>query len=126
MQRVEHAVYGLPGAPEGFVALAEGLASTEAERWVRTTQADRIVTTVNTERLALDLVRAGMGRMVMPTFAGDDETGLVRLSRRGTIRRCAGRWRRWSGCCAATAPPPRRPVQAPRRTRAPATAPLEG
>ena len=80
VQRVEHAVYGLPGAPEGFVALAEGLASTEAERWVRTTQADRIVTTVNTERLALDLVRAGMGRMVMPTFAGDDETGLVRLS----------------------------------------------
>lgn len=77
---VSYAIYGLPVAPEGFLALAEGLASTPAERWLRAHHAGDIVTSVNTERLALDLARAGMGRLVMPTFAGDDATGLVRLS----------------------------------------------
>jgi DNA-binding transcriptional LysR family regulator len=80
VQDVTYAVYGLADAPDGFVALAEGMASTPAERWLRETHPDRIITTVNTERLALDLVRAGMGRIVLPTFAGDDGTGLVRLS----------------------------------------------
>jgi DNA-binding transcriptional LysR family regulator len=80
VQDVRYAVYGLPDACDGYIALAEGLASTPAERWLRATHADRIVTTVNTERLALDLARAGMGRIVLPTFAGDDGTGLSRLS----------------------------------------------
>jgi DNA-binding transcriptional LysR family regulator len=78
--RIDYAVYGRPDAPDGFIALTEGLASTPAERWLRATHPDRIVTSVNTERLALDLARAGMGRMVMPIFAGADDSGLVRLS----------------------------------------------
>ncbi len=77
---ITYAVYGLTADVQGFVALAEGLASTPAERWLRANHADQIVTTVNTERLALDLARAGMGRMVMPIFAGADGTGLQRLS----------------------------------------------
>jgi DNA-binding transcriptional LysR family regulator len=78
--RISYAVFGKSETVQGFIALAEGLASTPAERWLRTNHADGIVTTVNTERLALDLARSGMGRMVMPVFAGADETGLVRLS----------------------------------------------
>lgn len=80
VQRVQYAVYGLPEAPDGFIALAQDIASTQAERWLRATHPDRIATTANTERLALDLARAGVGRIVMPTFAGDDGTGLTRLS----------------------------------------------
>jgi DNA-binding transcriptional LysR family regulator len=80
MQEVTYAVYGRPGAPDAFIALAEGQASTPAERWLRANQAQRIVTTVNTERVALDLAQAGMGRIVLPTFAGDDDSGLERLS----------------------------------------------
>ncbi len=80
MQDVTYAIYGLPDAPEGFIALDESQASTPAERWLRAHHADRIATTVNTERLALDLAQAGLGRIVLPQFAGDDATGLVRLS----------------------------------------------
>jgi DNA-binding transcriptional LysR family regulator len=79
-QDVTYAVYGLPDSPDAFIALSESQASTPAERWLRTNHPDRIVTSVNTERLALDLALAGMGRLVMPTFAGDDASGLVRLS----------------------------------------------
>ncbi len=78
--RIRYAVFGKSDDVQGFIALAEGLASTPAERWLRARHADRIVTTVNTERLALDLAASGMGRMVMPIFAGADETALVRLS----------------------------------------------
>ena len=79
-QDITYAVYGLPDAPEGYIALAEEQASTPAERWLRAHHGERIVTTVNTERLALDLALQGVGRMVMPCFAGDDASGLVRLS----------------------------------------------
>lgn len=41
---------------------------------------DRIVTTASDARLELDLTRAGVGKMVLPTFIGDDENGLMRLS----------------------------------------------
>lgn len=38
------------------------------------------MTEANAMRLGLDLVRAGMGRMVMAVFAGLDATGLTQLS----------------------------------------------
>jgi DNA-binding transcriptional LysR family regulator len=78
--RLDYAIFGLPDAPEGFVTLSETLATTPAERWIRTHHSDRILTEVNTMRLGLDLVRAGMGRIVMPLFAGTDGTGLTQLS----------------------------------------------
>ncbi|GHC46740.1 LysR family transcriptional regulator [Neogemmobacter tilapiae] len=78
-QDVRYAVYGLASAPKGFIAL-DAQALTPAERWIREHHAAQIITTVNTERVALDLARAGMGRIVLPTFAGDDGTGLQRLS----------------------------------------------
>ena len=80
VQDVTYAVYGRPDAPEGFIALAEGLPSTPAERWLRATHPDVILTTVNSERLALDLAQAGLGRIVLPCFAGDAAEGLARLS----------------------------------------------
>jgi DNA-binding transcriptional LysR family regulator len=78
--RLDYAVYGRPDAPDAFVTLDEGQATTPAERWVREWPNVRIVTEVNTMRLGLDLALSGIGRIVMPVFAGADEPGLVQLS----------------------------------------------
>ena len=78
-RRIAYAEYGT-AAVTGYVALAPDLPGTPSSRWVRAHRADRIVTTVSDARLGLDLARAGVGRVVLPTFAGDAEPGLSRLS----------------------------------------------
>lgn len=77
---VAHAVYGVADAPEGFVSLTEGAPTTPAERWLRATAPGSVITTVSDARLALDLARAGLGRVILPCFAGDAEAGILRLS----------------------------------------------
>ena len=67
-------------APPGFIALSEALAVAPADRWVRGHRAGEILTEVNSMLLGLDLALAGLGRIVMPVYAGMEETGLVRLS----------------------------------------------
>ena len=56
------------------------MASTPSTRWVRTEHADEILTTVSEARLALDVALQGLGRIVLPTFIGDREDGLTRVS----------------------------------------------
>lgn len=77
---ITYAVYGAGPAVGGFVSLAEGAATTPSERWLRRNHGDEITTTASDARLALDLALAGIGRIVMPCFAGGAEAGLVRLS----------------------------------------------
>ncbi|WP_424932280.1 LysR family transcriptional regulator [Amaricoccus macauensis] len=74
-----YGVYARSADIQGFVSLGEGMADTPSERWLRETHAAEIVTTASTGLIALDLARAGLGRIVMPCFAGDQETGLMRL-----------------------------------------------
>ena len=62
------------------MALAEGVATTPSQRWLAANHAAEIVTTASDARLMLDLALAGVGRIVLPTFAGDGEPGLVRVS----------------------------------------------
>ena len=64
----------------GYVALAEGIATTPSQRWLVASHAGEIVTTASDGRLILDLALAGVGRIVLPTFAGEGEQGLVRVS----------------------------------------------
>lgn len=78
--RLDYAVFGRPEAPPGFIALSEALAVAPADRWVRGHRAGEILTEVNSMLLGLDLALAGLGRIVMPVYAGMEETGLVRLS----------------------------------------------
>ena len=78
--RAQYAIYGRDRQVTGFVALSEDQPSTPAERWLRAHHAAEIVTEVNTERLALDLACAGMGKIVLPIFAGSDDSGLIPLS----------------------------------------------
>lgn len=77
---VEYAVYGTGPEVAGYVGLGAGLADTPSQRWLAAERGSEIVTTASDMRLALDLALAGVGRVVLPTFAGDGETGIVRLS----------------------------------------------
>ncbi|RVV99376.1 LysR family transcriptional regulator [Mesobaculum littorinae] len=77
---VRYAVYGTGERVAGYVGLADEVPTTPSDRWLRATEGARIVTTASDARLALDMALAGVGRIVMPTFAGDAEAGLARLS----------------------------------------------
>ena len=77
---ITFAIYGKPGASGGFVALPNGPDATPSVRWVHETHGERIVTTASDPRLAMDLVCAGIGAMVLPTFAGDSTDDITRLS----------------------------------------------
>lgn len=80
MRIIEYAEYGTGPEVEGYVTLAERIATAPSKRWVHAERADRIVTTVSDARLELDLALQGVARIVLPTFAGDGEVGLSRLS----------------------------------------------
>ncbi|MBP7243232.1 LysR family transcriptional regulator [Amaricoccus sp.] len=77
---VGYAIYGAGPGVEGYVALSEGAPDTPSQRWLAANRGDAIVTTASDMRLALDLALAGIGRILLPTFAGDAEAGLARLS----------------------------------------------
>jgi DNA-binding transcriptional LysR family regulator len=77
---IAYAVYAASAGTGGYVALAEGVATTPSQRWLQANHAGEIVTTASEARLMLDLALAGFGRIVLPTFAGDGEPGLVRVS----------------------------------------------
>ncbi len=78
--RVDYAEYGVSASVTGYLALTEGQASTPSDRWLRANRTDRIVTGGSDPRLNADLALSGLGRVIMPTFAGDDMPGLERLS----------------------------------------------
>ena len=81
-RRTRSLTYGIYAAGlevAGYVSLGEGMASTPSERWLRAQHADEIVTTASTGLIAVDMARAGLGRIVMPCFAGDHEPGLMRV-----------------------------------------------
>lgn len=80
--RIENAEYGTAPEITGYIALAQDGASTPTARWVRANRADRIVMLASDTRLAVDLALAGIGRIVLPCFAGESVPGLQRLSPR--------------------------------------------
>jgi DNA-binding transcriptional LysR family regulator len=77
---IAFAVYAAGPQVTGYVALTEGAASTPSQRWLTANHAGEIVTTASDARLILDLALAGVGRIVLPTFVGEAEAGLVRVS----------------------------------------------
>ncbi|MFW2541091.1 LysR family transcriptional regulator [Primorskyibacter sp. 2E107] len=80
LRRIDYAVYGVAGAPDGFVTLPGTDALPPSQRWVREHHADRIATTASDTRLCLDLALSGFGRLVLPCFAGDAEADLHAFS----------------------------------------------
>ena len=77
---ITYAVFARDPSIEGFIALSTDAPSTPASRWVRANHGDKIVTTYNEGMVGLELARAGLGRMVLPVFAGSAEEDLVQVS----------------------------------------------
>ncbi len=77
---LQYAAYATDAAVAGYVTLPEGAATTPSECWVRAHHGEEIVTTASDARLALDLALVGVGRIVLPCFAGDAEEALHRVT----------------------------------------------
>ncbi|MEM8824327.1 MAG: LysR family transcriptional regulator [Pseudomonadota bacterium] len=75
---VHYAVYGQPDA-KGWIGASSDATQTPSAAWVARNHGDEIVTTVNDPRLAARLAESGLGRVVLPCFAGDARP-LQRLS----------------------------------------------
>ena len=80
LRQIDYAEFGKDQEVAGFVSLAEGASETPSARWVASERAGEIVTTVSDMRLGLELACAGVGRIVLPTFAAEDTSGLVQVS----------------------------------------------
>ena len=78
--RVTFAVYGRDESVDGWIGLASDARLTPSARWIAETHRDAVVARVNAPHIALALAQRGVGRTVLPTFAGDARPGLVRLS----------------------------------------------
>ncbi len=76
---VDYAAYARDAGVVGWIGASEDAPPVPSARWVQAHHADAIVTRVNDPRLGRDLARAGLGRIVMPCFAGDAAEGLVRV-----------------------------------------------
>ncbi|GFE50773.1 LysR family transcriptional regulator [Roseobacter cerasinus] len=77
---VDYAVYSAHEDVTGWIGPSWDAVLTPSSRWIQTHHGDEIVTKVNSPHLASALARAGVGRVVLPTFVGDRIDGLVRLS----------------------------------------------
>ncbi|PRY26378.1 LysR family transcriptional regulator [Aliiruegeria haliotis] len=78
--RIENAEYGTSEESTGYIALPQDGRLTPTARWVRDNRSDQIVMLASDTRLAVDLALQGIGRIVLPCFAGDAVPGLHRLS----------------------------------------------
>lgn len=75
LTRVHFAPYAAPGAAEGWIRVH---ADTPSARWIASSPGNSIAQEVSHPRLALDMALTGAGRVILPTFIGDAETGLER------------------------------------------------
>lgn len=78
-RRIDYAAFARDGGVTGYIA-RPGSVLTPSERWLRDSHGDEIVTTASDARLACDLAKAGLGRVILPVFAAPD--GLVQIGPR--------------------------------------------
>lgn len=84
LARVEFAPYARAPAPERWIKV---LADTPSARWLDKTVGKDVLCEVSAPRNGLDLALAGKGIALLPTFIGDQESGLQRTA--GTIAELA-------------------------------------
>ncbi len=80
LRRIDYAEFGRDDAVRGYVTQSVGAVGTPSTRWVHAERSGEIVTTVSDMRLAVELARAGVARVVLPVFAAEGISGLSRLS----------------------------------------------
>ncbi len=79
---VHYAVYAAHEGVAGWIGASHDAAQTRSAAWVTAHHGHEIVTSANEPRLAMALAEAGIGRVVLPDFAGDPRPGLVRIGGR--------------------------------------------
>ena len=79
-RQVTYAAYGRDGQTTGWIGANQDAIVTPSLAWVAHEHGGEIVTGVNDPRLGLSLAQQGVGRIVLPCFAGDIMPGLRRLS----------------------------------------------
>ncbi len=77
INKVRFAVYAKQKNTKTWVV---GLYNTPSTAWIRNTLGDSQVIEVSHPRNALDMVLAGAGKTVLPTFIGDNTKGVKRIS----------------------------------------------
>ncbi len=76
---IQFAEYACAPEVTGYVNLPEDVATAPSNRWITAHHADKVVTHGSSAALLVELARAGIGRAILPIFAGDNEPGLIRL-----------------------------------------------
>ncbi|MFV0410895.1 MAG: LysR substrate-binding domain-containing protein [Paracoccus sp. (in: a-proteobacteria)] len=76
LRRVAFCPYAAPQAPEQWIVVR---ASTASAHWLAERCGNAAPLETDTPRLALDLARQGLGRLLLPTFLGDEQPGLERV-----------------------------------------------
>lgn len=84
LARVEFAPYARTPSPERWIKV---LADTPSARWLDRTIGKDVLCEVSAPRNGLDLALAGKGIALLPTFVGDQESGLQRVG--GTVAELA-------------------------------------
>jgi DNA-binding transcriptional LysR family regulator len=77
---VEYAVYGADETVSGWIGPAWKATLVPSSEWIKQNHGNDIVTKANSPHLAAALARAGIGRVVLPTFTGRRIAGLMSLS----------------------------------------------
>ena len=73
---IAYAVFATSDKVRGFVALSQTEVQTPSASWVHEYHGDEIVSTASSPRVLADLAIAGVGQVVLPSFAGQDIDGL--------------------------------------------------
>ena len=77
LKQVNFAAYAVNESVETWVQV---VGNTPSSRWVSQTCKDKFCIKVSHPRNAMDVMKSGAGRAVLPTFVGDEEEGLKRVS----------------------------------------------
>lgn len=80
LAQITYAEFAAHPRVTGYVTLNAGQATTPSERWLRATHPDQIIATASDARSASDMALAGVGRAILPCFAGRDIMGLMQVS----------------------------------------------
>ena len=76
---INFAVFATSSDVSGYITLPESTTNVPSAKWVRQNHSDKIVTTANDARLALDLALAGIGQIVLPVFAARSYPSLIQI-----------------------------------------------
>ncbi|WP_299149828.1 LysR family transcriptional regulator [uncultured Tateyamaria sp.] len=77
---VQHAVYATSPDITGWIGPSDDTANLPSEAWTVANHGDQMVAVSNDPQIRMALARGSIGRVVLPTFAGDAVPNLVRVS----------------------------------------------